>query len=1041
MSIIQTSGSELVRLAELGIELSFEALLHGELTPSKIDARGLAISVVRAEDGTFELDLGETGGSDKETGQGLGRWLDLWLDPTDTASALSGLDRISISQGTLELTDKTLGRTFKADDVDLDLSRDPAGLEATLGGQVQLGDGSITFSASASFPRKERRLSARVELDGFQPSMLVWTDKVPECLQALDPTINARAELRFGDGFDLAAADFELTADKLKATGSVDLSAHPPAISIQLTSSGVEPSTYAAVCKELEELDRIAFPVDANVGLELAGKTLESLHFELTGGQGSLEINELYPHPLSVRGTTVKGHTEQGFDKLLLDEARIELDDLVLEVQGSAERQGESYIGALEGRIGELSVQQVHALWPEGAAEGARRWVIASIPRGKIHDLQATLAGGMALEAFKKPSIDTLKVVFAYDGLEVIFLAPHPPVTSVDGTAVFTKKQFDFDIERGNLGELDVSQSHVRITGLTSEIPLLAIHATMSGSVEPVVGVVTGEPLSIVPPDLLAGLTADLSNATLDLELPLVSNENTPQIDYSATAELSNLFWPRAPGDLKVSDGEGTLRLDRRALEIRGNAHFDGVPAEIDYRENLQQGDPKRQIGAHARIDVEGARALGLPEQPYFSGLVELDVSVLAHRDHKLEIDAQANLQETVLTIPQIGWKKPAGEAGTVTLTAHKGDQAGWIIEAFQVAAGDLEATGRIRFAKESMSVREVEVDRLELDGSHLHGGLTVDERQAIRIQIAGSRLDLQRILPHVIQPETETDQVEKESPAIVSEMGRSLSFDVDIDEIVLSQNVQLAMATATGLFDGEYWTNLQAEAQIGAESQGSFNFRPLEGEHRLTVQASDIGDVISQLMGSEEFAGGTLQIKGSRPSADDPIAGSFIVEDFRVLHSPVLLRLLAAVTLTKPLHNLQGNGLQFTVLKGNFTLEEGKVQLSDTWADGPGLHITADGWIDVGRRLVDMNGSLAWEGRVMRSVRKLPLLGWLLTGKNREGLFATKFEIAGPFDDPTVDTAVIGTLTPGFTRDIFGQLKRHGKELKAEKKAEKQSQ
>ena len=85
-------------------------------------------------------------------------------------------------------------------------------------------------------------------------------------------------------------------------------------------------------------------------------------------------------------------------------------------------------------------------------------------------------------------------------------------------------------------------------------------------------------------------------------------------------------------------------------------------------------------------------------------------------------------------------------------------------------------------------------------------------------------------------------------------------------------------------------------------------------------------------------------------------------------------------------------------------------MQLSDTWADGPGLHITADGWIDLGRYSADMNGSLAWEGRIMRYARKLPLIGRLLTGKNREGLFATKFQITGPLGDPTVEAEVLGS-------------------------------
>ncbi|MGB5879875.1 MAG: AsmA-like C-terminal domain-containing protein [Thermoanaerobaculia bacterium] len=1040
VSIIQTSGDELVRLEELGIELSFEPLLHGELAPSKIDARGLAISVVRDEDGTFELDLGGTGSSGTQTGLGLAGWLDQWLDSAATPSVLSELDRISVSQGTLELADKALGRTFKAADIDLELSREPTGLEATLDGKLGLGDGSVEVSAAASFPRQERRLSGRVELDGLQPSMLAWTGKVPECLQSLDPTIYARAELRFGKGFDLAAADFDLTADKLQATGSVDLSGQTAAISIQLTSSGVEPSAYAAVCKELEELDRITFPVDAKAGLELAGKELVSLSFELTGGKGSLEVSELYSQPLSIHGTTVKGHTENGFDKLFLDEARIEIDDVVLKVHGSAERQGESYVGSLEGLIDELSVPQLHSLWPKGAAEGVRQWVLSSIPSGMVHDLQATFAGGLALEAPKKPSIEALEVVFAYDDLEVIFLAPQPPVTAVDGTAVFTKERFDFNVDRGKVRELEVSESRVQITGLTSGTPLLAIHATLAGSVEPVVDVVTGEPLTIVSPELLAGLTAELSNATLDLEVPLVSNENAPQIDYSATGEISNLFWPRAPGDLEVSGGEASMRLDRRALEIQGDARFNGVPAEIEYRENLQQGGPKRQIEAHARVDVGGARALGLPDQPYVSGSVELEVSVLAHWDHALEVGAKADLQETILAIPQIGWQKPVGEPGTTTLEARKGARTGWLIEPLQVTGGDLEATGRIRLADDSLSLREVDLDLLKLDGSRLRASLAVDEDQGIHLRVAGSRLDLQRILPHVRQPKTKSDQVDKKTPTAESETGRSLRFDIEIDEVVFSPDVQLTTATATGFFDGGHWQSLLAEARIGAEAKGSFDYRPQDGEYRLLVQARDIGDVISHLTASEEVAGGTLRIDGSRPSADEPMAGRFIVQDFRVLQSPALFRLLTAVTLTEPLSNLQGTGLEFSVVEGDFSFDKGRLQLSDTWANGPGIHITAEGWIDPRRRSGDITGSLAWEGRVLRFLSKIPLVGRVVAGKDRKGLFVTEFEIAGSFEDPTVDAKVLGTLAPGFTRDFHNRLKRYRKELKAEKKAEKKS-
>ncbi|TNF70525.1 MAG: hypothetical protein EP299_13920 [Acidobacteria bacterium] len=1040
VSITQTSGDELLRLAELGIGLSFEALLRRELAVSGINARGLAVSVARAEDGTFVLDLGGTGSSGTQTGEGLGGWLNRWLDADPTTSAVGELDRVSVSQGTLELVDKGLGMTFRADAVELELSRTPTGLEATLEGILDLGEGSVELSAAAGFPRQERRLSGQVELAGLRPSMLVWTDKVPACLRALDPTIDARAGFRFGDGFDLVATDFELTGAELQATGSVDLSDQAPTISIQLTASGVEPATYAAVCEELRELDRIDFPLDAEVGLELAGKTLESLQFELTGGQGQLGVKELYSQPLSVSSALIDGHIENGFDSVHLGQARIELDDLVLEVRGSAERRGQSFRGSLEGLVDELSVQQLHALWPEDAAAGVRRWVRSSIPSGRIRDLRATFAGGLELETNRRPSIDSLEVVFAYEDLEVTFLPPQPPVTGIDGRAIFTKERFDFDVDRGELGELDVYKSQVRIAGLTSGIPMLSIHATFSGSAEPLVGVVTGEPLTIAP-ELLEGVTADLSEASLDLEIPLVSHDDASPIDYAATAEISNVFWPRDSAGLEVRGGEQTIKLDRQALEIRGDARFAGVPATVDYWENLGPGDPKRRVEAHARIDENGLQALGLPEQPYIAGATEVDVTVTQQRNRDLEIGATADFEQSILSIPQIGWQKPAGDAGSATVTAHRADQIGWTIDPFRIEAGDLQATGRIRMAPDRLVPREIEVDRLEIDGSHLQAGLSIDEQEGIEIHAAGSRLDLERALPAIRKWRKEAREAEEQAPKTASETPRSLSFDVDFDEMVLSQDVRLTEVSAAGFFSGRRWRNLQAAARIGAGSEASLDFRPEEGEQRLTVRATDIGGVVSELMGSQKLEAGTLRIDGSRPSPDDPVTGSFLVEDFRVLQSPTLLRLLTALTLTEPLQSLEGEGLGFRVLKGQFTLDEGRIQFTDTWADGRGLHITADGWVDPRRDVGDMSGSLAWQGRILRTLSKVPLVGRLLTGKNREGLFATRFEVAGSLDDPTVQTDVLGTLTPGFTRDVFDRLRRDRKELKAEKKAEKKSQ
>jgi len=98
---------------------------------------------------------------------------------------------------------------------------------------------------------------------------------------------------------------------------------------------------------------------------------------------------------------------------------------------------------------------------------------------------------------------------------------------------------------------------------------------------------------------------------------------------------------------------------------------------------------------------------------------------------------------------------------------------------------------------------------------------------------------------------------------------------------------------------------------------------------------------------------------------------------------------------------------------------ENRRLKFSDLTIHADGVGITADGVIDVGDKTVDLKGSLAPAATIQKAIGKIPLLGQVLTGVNREGIIATEFTIAGPLEEPTVKAKALSTLTPGITRDL----------------------
>ena len=75
---------------------------------------------------------------------------------------------------------------------------------------------------------------------------------------------------------------------------------------------------------------------------------------------------------------------------------------------------------------------------------------------------------------------------------------------------------------------------------------------------------------------------------------------------------------------------------------------------------------------------------------------------------------------------------------------------------------------------------------------------------------------------------------------------------------------------------------------------------------------------------------------------------------------APVMARLLAVPSLTGFASMLSGTGLPFTTLRGDLNYTGSRLTLDRMLAFGEALGVTADGWIDLDRDVMQLQGTVA---------------------------------------------------------------------------------
>jgi hypothetical protein len=992
--VFEKTGGVIANIPEISFSLSAQALLRGMLAPRSIELFGPRLFLAHRADGEFVVALDEAQSEGQDL---LQRLLNQLLAPPDRRNPMGYLARLNIIGADLTLADLGRARSWRLPAAQVLIARDADGLS---------GEAMLDFATPGGRGR-----------------------------------IDVRGAYRATDGLSEAT----LTLDRARPAAFAEfIEAFAPFAALDLPLAGT-----------------------ATVTLERNG-AVRALGFNLTGGQGRLVLPDPVPQELALRALALKGRYDGAADRLDVEQFRLDLGPggtfvvpgpaphamplrlvegrgIYFRREGRAEvvsaradlggpRLALSATGDIAGgetrvrakvRLDNVPGNDLSRYWPTGWGADARGWVVPNLSEGSMPRAEANL--DMHVGSDGRFRLAAIKGDMDIRDISVNYLAPMPKVRKVSARATFNETRFDIAIEKGEAAGLAVTSGTIAFAGLDQADQYVDIALSIRGGFRDGLSLIESEPLRFAT---ALGVDPKGAEGTVETDLRLrfiIDNTlKAEQVDVRASVRLADVALRGVLLGQDLRQGNLTLALDRKGMDVKGKARVGGMLADIDWRQNF---DPKAQVVSRYRLTGRSGKIrsfadLGFAFGPLGEGAVEgtagADIQVVEGRDGTRTIDARADLKDLAIEVKTLGWRKERGQAGTAEATLRLKHDVVTAIPAFAVASGDLAVKGRAVYAPDGSGLDRIEADPVRYGRTDAKLVLSQRPDGGWDLDVKGTSFDFGPLWSEVLKGGSSHPESD-----VAAKLKLGISFA--LDRVWMGEERSFAAVKGAFRHDGQRWRSAEAEGRVGAKgSPFAFAVRPVGdvGKRALNLTAADAGAILKALDFYDHMVGGSLEIAGEYLDRDpgEPLVGRVVARDYRVVNAPLLARLLSVAALTGILDELKGEGLNFSALDLPFVHSTGMLELREGRAYGASLGFTAAGKIYTDADILDMNGTIVPAYAVNSLLGNLPVVGPLFTGGEKGGgVFAATFRMTGPREDPNVAINPVATLAPGFLRNLLG--------------------
>lgn len=995
VEVFSGTGARIARLPDVQSKLGGRAILDGRIEPQSLKITGAEIALRRKADGSLDFTLGD-GDAPARAPSGVNA-LDpvAALDAFDRVFALPGLrgiQTIEIDDLSIRFDDERAGKQWHADGSWLKL--DQTAEKITVGLAVSVSDGgkparasvsltSAKQSSAATFSADVRDVPSR-DLAGQSPA-LAW-------LAALDAPIS-------GAIWSSVSADGHIqpmNARLIIGKGALrpNETARPVAFDNMTLAMSYDPKEQSATFRDIA-IDGPALRVRGS-----AKSWLKDIRDGLPNTLISqVAISDLKADPEGLFENPVQ-LTQGALDlKVTLKPFRVQLGQLVLmdgdrriSAKGDFRAEAKGWVSALDLAVNAIESKQLLALWPVALVPHTREWLRENVATSEIYNV----TGGVRIAQGAPPRFS---LGYEYRSTEVTVIRSLPPIQDGAGHASIIDNTYTLVVDKGHVmapdgGKIDVAGSVMQIPDLRVVPAPTEVTLKTHSSITAALSLLDQPPFEFMKK---AGQRVDIANgqATLEtrLKLSLTKKIRPEDVDYSVHGSLTGVVSDRIVPARTIAADLLTVTADPGGISIGGQGSFDGIPANVTWRQNFgPEWRGKSNVEGTVELSPRALKALAidLPDgsvKGTGSGALKLALT----KDKPTAYTLTSDIAGLTLSIPEVGWTKPANQKGKLLVEGALGLPA--TVDRLEISGAGLAATGKVTLTKNgTLDAASFPQASLKdwFDGAIVLRGRGAG--QSVGVEVTGGTADL------------------KAATFGEGRGGGNTPITIALDRLRISSGISLtgfrgAFGTAGG-FSGRFAGMVNGEAEVNGTVE------PRGGRAAIRLTSDDAGKVLRASGLYREGNGGTLSLLLDPAAKPGTYDGRLRMKNFRVTDAPSLAALLDAVSIVGLLAQLNGPGIFFSDASGEFYLTPDAVEVHKGSAIGPSMGVSTAGTYDFASDRMNLQGTIS-------PIYVLNGIGQIFS-KRREGLFGFNYRLTGTSELPQISVNPLSILTPGVFRDLF---------------------
>lgn len=808
----------------------------------------------------------------------------------------------------------------------------------------------------------------------------------------------------FGD----ATASLRLNADLLPGGGT----------HVEATLAPTQAGPIAQSSDAIAALGAVDAAVQARATLDLSptlAPTAAELHVASGGGT------------LSAAGGTVK------FEKIMLDatgkwagqtlrpaEIALQRFQVVLPsghgawpttvaATGSAARAGGKITASLDLSLDHADFADLGTIWPEAWGGNVRPWLVENVTAGTARDGAFTLRLSAPEDHPDQVELLAAGGTMQAEDLTVHWLRPIPPVEHGQAQLkVIGPDVIDIAIPAATQGALSLKDGLLHFTGLSAKDQFMTLTASIQGPVADTLQLLRHPRLKLLDKHPISiKSAAGTVTSKLKIDLPLKKELQAEQVGVAAQGRLAGLKLGGVVAGRDLDRGAIQFDVTQDGLKASGPATVANVTGAVDIEMDFRAGPPTQVLqraGMTGRATAAQMSAAGIdPGGLITAGDAGLSALYVAQRDGTARVEVKADLAAAGLALG--GWHKSPGPAANASATVVLKNDKLASIDQLDAHGPGMEVVGRAEMVGDRPLL--LRLDHIVLGPTRAAGEIRFPAQpgEPIRVKLSGPTLDLSSQL--------------SSKPARPAEGEANWVADVHFDRVEFGKGKVIAGVTAHAEDDGRHLRALQATA---TSPRMQARITPEGKTRRVSVRAADAGAVLSALDVTDTIRGGSLALEAQYDDAipSSPLSGKLDLSDFEVHDAVAVGKLLQAITIYGIFDAMRGNGVQFTRLILPFRYDRRQLHIGETRAFSSSLGLTATGWMDFSRSIMDVRGTIVPAYALNSALGRIPLVGRLFSPEKGGGLVSVNYAVTGAIADPSVSVNPLSALTPGFLRQLF---------------------